>query len=257
MRTFALVVALGVLPSSPHRAGRGVPSGEEFLRQMHDRYAARWFHTLTFAKKTTIWDSTGKTTVLTSYYSMEFPGKVRTDFTPLADGTGALTINDSTVFLRHGAVQGGRSAVNALAVLAFDVYAEPVGATVGRLKSAGDDLTKVHEETWQGAPVYVVGADSGDLSSLQFWIDAKRLVLVRLFTKPPAPNWPGLQDIQFQDYVPLDGGTIAPRVQFFLGAHLQRQEDCSHMKANVKPDPALFEVSRWMTAPNWARPTTG
>lgn len=105
---------------------------------------------------------------------------------------------------------------------------------------------------WQGAPVYVVGADSGNLNAPQFWIDTKRLVLVRIFT-PVRPGSTDMRDIRFQLWRPIEGGLIAPRVEMLTGGKQTRLEEYTEIKANVTLSPDLFDVTKWMTAPNWAR----
>jgi hypothetical protein len=113
----------------------------------------------------------------------------------------------------------------------------------------------VHEETWQSDRVYVVGADSGNLSVPQFWIDTKRLILVRIFT-PVQPNSTEMRDIRFQQWHPTGGGLIAPRVEMLVGGKMTRLEEYSDIKVNVALSPDLFDLTKWTTAPNWARSTS-
>jgi len=44
-----------------------------------------------------------------------------------------------------------------------------VADAIEKLKGLKFDLSIEREETWQGRPVYVVGARAGDLHSAQFW----------------------------------------------------------------------------------------
>jgi len=250
-------LALAVTASFSTLSGNGSsmppdPTGEQILRQMHDRYAAKWYHTMTFVQKTTAWDSAGQQTVTTWYESLSLPGTIRIDFGSLADGNGALAMRDSTFIVQHGALTGKRPGGNILLTLAFDVYVGPVDATVASVREAGYDLSKVHRESWQGAPVYVVGADSGNLNTPQFWIDTKRLVLVRILS-PVRPGATDMRDVQFDQWRPIGGGLIAPHVEFFLGGKQTRLEEYSDIKVNVTFSPDLFDVTKWTSAPNWAK----
>jgi len=252
---FVLLALAGtVVAATPQHpsAARRAPTGEQILKQMHDRYAAKWYKNMTFVQKTTVWDSTGKTTVSTWYESLALPGTIRIDFGSPADGNGVLATRDSTFVVKNGAVTSRHAGGNILLTLAFDVYARPVDETAASVQAAGYDLSKVHQATWQGAPVYVVGADAGDLKVPQFWIDVNRLVLVRIFT-PARAGSTELQDIRFQKWEPIGGGMIAPRVEFFWGGKQRRQEDYSDIKINVPLSPDLFDVTKWTTAPNWAK----
>lgn len=253
---FVLALAatlVSVRPQGP-AASVDVLSGEEVLQRMHDRYSGHWFNTLIFVQRMTAWDSAGKPDSLTSYVSIKVPGTMRTEFAPLADGRGSLRTPDSTFLFQHGAVAARRPAnANALLTLAFDIYGQPVASTVSVVRNAGYDLSKVHRETWDGTQVYVVGADSGDLNALQFWVDAKRLVLVRLFTKSPIPDYKGLQDIRLQDWKSVGKGMVAPHVEFYLGGKKMRQENYYDIKANADLSPDIFDETKWMTAANWAK----
>jgi hypothetical protein len=231
------------------------PTGSQVLRQMHDRYAGKWYHTMTFVQKTTAWDSTGQQTVTTWYESLNLPGTIRIDFGAPSEGNGALATHDSTFIFKNGALSGKRAGGNILLTLAFDVYVNPVDATVATVQGAGYDLSKVHRETWQGSPVYVVGADSGNVHVPQFWIDVKRLVLVRIFT-PSQPGAADVRDVQFDQWRPLGGGLIAPHVEFYVNGKETRLEEYSDIKVNVAFSPDLFDVTKWTAAPNWAKDYT-
>jgi hypothetical protein len=241
----------GRAPAPASQATRVVPSGDEIIRQMHDRYAGKWYHNMTFVQTTTAWDSTGNKSVATWYESLQVPGTIRIDFAPRSDGNGVLATHDSTYIVQHGAVTTARAGGNILLTMAFDVYVAPVDHTVGVVRSAGYDLSKVHMDKWQGMSVYVIGADAGNLEAPQLWIDAKRLLLVRIFT-PTKPGATTLRDIRFNQWRPIGGGWIAPNVEFYVGATRQRIEDYAGIKTDVTLNPELFDLAKWSTAAHWA-----
>ncbi len=97
MFRFALA-AYGLLlpfPSFSITRAPGFPpaprNGEELLSLMRDRYAGKWYRTLTFTQKTTLPD--GK--IETWYEALELPGKLRIDIAPLDSGKTLLFRNDS------------------------------------------------------------------------------------------------------------------------------------------------------------------
>ena len=245
------VIASVLLAVPPAPVTAPTPSGDAIIRQMHDRYAGKWYHNMTFQQTTTAWDSAGNKTVATWYETLQMPGTIRIDFAPRSDGNGVLATHDSTFVIQHGAVTTVRAGGNILLTMAFDVYDQPVDKTVAVVRTAGYDLSKVHTDTWQGMPVYVIGADAGDVSSPQLWIDSKRLLLVRIFT-PTKPGATTMRDIRFNQWRPIAGGWIAPNVEFYVGATHQRTEDYANIKTNVAISPELFDVSKWSSAPHWA-----
>jgi hypothetical protein len=56
VRLLALLIPLAVL--GPHAAPK---SGEDLVRQMHDRYAGKWYRTLTFVQTTSFPDRAPET----------------------------------------------------------------------------------------------------------------------------------------------------------------------------------------------------
>jgi hypothetical protein len=232
-------------------ASRPDAPGIAVIRSMHDRYASTWYHAITFRQKTTLHQPDGKTSIETWYESSTLPGTLRIDRAPLTDGNGVLITGDSTFVIEHGAVSKRNAGGNPLMPLLFDVYVVPVDQSVSTLRAAGYDLSKAHTEMWQGRRTVVVGADSGDSKSAQFWIDAERLVVVRLLT-PTRPGGARILDARFNDYQPLGGGWISPICEFYFDGALRQREEYTDIKADPPLDPALFDLAHWSTAKHWA-----
>jgi hypothetical protein len=228
-----------ITPSAP-------PDGEALIRQMHDKYAGKWYRTLTFVQKTTF---TQPSRVETWYESALIPGRLRIDIAPLDSGNAILFRQDSVYRLRNRAKTASRAFVHPLMVLGFDVYVDPAEVTTGKLKALGFDLSKIREDQWQGRPVYVVGAAAGDTTTSQFWVDKERLVFVRMLE--PTPDKSGIAETQFNRYQELGKGWIAPEVRFTVNAELKQLEEYSDMRADVELPEALFDPDSYV-APGWA-----
>jgi hypothetical protein len=134
-------------------------------------------------------------------------------------------------------------------VLGFDVYQAPVKETAQKLRGLKFDLSKLHQTTWRGRPTYVVGAEPGDTTSPQFWIDAERLYFVRSL-EPSKKDPAVIKETIFEKYLPLAGGWVETEVLFLANGKQQVKEEYSDPKANVKLDPAIFDPSAWK-APGW------
>jgi hypothetical protein len=228
-------------------------TGEEVIRAMHDRYVGKWYSTLTFKQKTSRLLPNGKWNVQTWWEAMKLPGRLRIDFDPVRAGNGVLYARDSQFVIQNGRPLRGDPGINPLLLLGFDVYAAPAARTSARLRREGFDLTQVYETTFRDEPVIVVGAQKGDYNRKQFWIDAERLVFVRML-EPTPRDTTKMQDIRFLNYEPRAGGWIAPRVEIWTGGKLVFYEDYEDVNVNVELDDALFVPSRWKTARHW---TTG
>jgi hypothetical protein len=250
VRSLMLMTA-GIVQIGALIALRQDDPGVAVVRNMHDRYASTWYRTLSFKQKTTMHAPDGTTTIETWYETARLPGTLRIDRAPLANGKGILVTGDSTFVIDHGLVATRKGAGNPLMPLLFGVYSAPVEQTVATLRGAGYDLAKSHSEQWDGRRTIVVGADSGDLTSAQFWVDADRLYVVRM-VGPTRPGSTTIMDARFREYRQLGGGWISPLCEFYFNGVIRQREEYSDIKADPVVDPALFDVEHWTTAKHWA-----
>ena len=210
--------------------------GAELVRQMHDRYVARWYTTLTFRQSTERRTPADTMVHETWYESMQLPGRLRIDV-GAPDGNPVILYARDSIYVRRGArTLPARAGRNPLLLLGFDIYTQPIERSVSALREEGFDLSRIHTGTWQGRPVFIVGAAAGDTTSRQFWIDAERLVFVRMVA-PVAPGRPGLEDVRFDRYQPAGGGWLATYVTATRNGKLIQSEEYSDIHVNV-PIPA-------------------
>jgi hypothetical protein len=229
-----------------------VRSGDDVLRAMHDRYLKSWYETLTFTQKSTTYNADGTSKIETWHEALALPGKLRIDIGSPNSGDGYLMVDGTLTIFRGGKESGTRPLMNMLLVLGFDVYRQFPETTSKIAQAEGYDIKKFHEETWQGQPVYVVGAEKGDLKSKQFWVDKNRLLFVRLFEPTQAdPN--KCQDIRFEDYHPLGGGWVAARVEVYVDDKKTFSEEYSEIRANATLEPAMFDPKQF-NASHWEKP---
>ncbi len=251
-----MIIALAMASVLAGAAGRPAAAqqapGEQLVRQMHDRYVGKWFHTLTFVQATTQWKKDGTEAHNTWYESASVPSLLRIDFGPPADGNGVLFTADSTFRVQKGTVTNRAAGGNDLLTLLFDVYVRPVDQTLAIVRKGGYDLSKTHKETWQGRPVIVVGADSGNVSAPQFWVDAERLIVLRQIW-PTEPGASQMIDAHLNKYRSIGDSWIAPECEFFIGGQRIQREEYSDIKADVPLSPELFDLAHWTTAPHWAK----
>ena len=240
---FLLSVACFAFACAAHAAGE---DGASVVKQMHAKYQNAWFATTRFAQKTTNYDADGKASVATWYERIQVPGKLRIDIGPAKDGN-AMILNDGQMYtFKQGTRVDSRPIVSIAMLLGFDVYRQSPDITLAQLKHEGIDTAKVHEESWEGQLVYVVGADRGDLDSNQVWIDKERLLLVRVIQ--PAKNQQGVSsDIRFLDYRKQSHGFIAARIDVYQKNRLVMSEEYSEIETDVPLDAAWFDPSKLST----------
>jgi hypothetical protein len=225
-----------------------IVGGNSLLLAMHERYAGKWYHTLTFVQKTTINLQSGSQIKQTWYESAQLPGKLRLD-TDLGAKSGTLYSGDSVFTINGGKLVHADTGRNPLLILGFDVYTQPVARTMAQLRREGFDFAKFHDGVWQGKPVYIVGALAGDTTSKQFWVEKDRLLFVRLIQRSPQ----GRSDLRFDKYISAGGGWIAVEVSQYVNGKRRLLEEYMDVKTDVSLSPALFDPRQWATAPHWAR----
>ncbi|MGA9511483.1 MAG: hypothetical protein WBV55_22870 [Candidatus Sulfotelmatobacter sp.] len=221
-----------------------INNGEAVLRAMHERYKASWYDTVTFTQRSTTYNPDGSTKVETWYEAALLPGKLRIDIGPFADGNGYVLADGNVTIMKDGKVSGNRPLVNMLLVLGFDVYRQDPQTTIDVIKSQGYDLSKLREDTWEGHPVYVVGAAKGDLQARQFWVEKDTLLFVREM-EPARSDPKKTEDIRFTDYRKLGGGWIAARVEMHIDNKMVFSEEYSDIRDNVKLDAAVFDPKQF------------
>jgi outer membrane lipoprotein-sorting protein len=225
-------------------AAQEIRTSDELIKAMHDRYAKKWYKTLTFVQKTTQYRS--DTTIGTWYEAFSFPGTMRIDMDSV-ESDGMIISRDSLYYFQQGKLATTRYFVHSLLLLGFDVYFLPPEETLAKLKGLHFDLSIVHEDTWQGRPVIVVGAKKEELHSPQFWVDKERLYFVRLL-EPAGQDGSQTRETQFNKYARLSEGWIAAEVVFKVNDKVLMTEEYSRLRANPRLDPRLFEPQNWKTA---------
>jgi hypothetical protein len=226
-----------------------ITSADALLRAMESRYS--WYHTLTFTQKSTTYNPDGTTKVETWHEAASLPGKLRIDIGPPAENNGYLMVGGNLSIVKSGQVDKTIPYVNILLVLGFDAYTQPADTTEKVLKAEGYDLSRFHEDTWEGKPAYVVGADKGDLKSKQFWIEKESLLFVRVIA-PSRQDATKMDDIRFTNYQKLGKAWVAARVEVHSEGRLAFSEDYTEIQGDPKLDATVFDPAKFSST-HWEK----
>ena len=177
LRLVLIIVILSSLPLNVAHA-QTIRNGEDLLRAMHERYKDSWYQTVTFTQKSTTYKQDGTSTAETWYEAALLPGRLRIDIGPASDGKGYIFSDGNVSVIEDNRVVSSVKSINMLLVLGFDVYRQVPEATINVVKGEGYDLSKLREDSWDGKPAYVAGAEKGDLKSKQFWIAKDTLLFL-------------------------------------------------------------------------------
>jgi len=245
MKDFLLIVAISLL-TLPTTSYAKISNTNELIAAMQKKYGQSWYKTATFVQETTNVQPDGTSKVETWYEAMMVPGSLRIDFTPTAAGNGILFTDGKIFVFKDGKVDATRAFDHPLLILGFDIYRTPASDVTSKLQAMKFDLSQFREDTWQGRPVYVVGAKVGDLHSAQFWIDQENLYFVRML-RPGGKDGTQTQETQFNKYQKLGGGWMAPEVIFMIDGKVVTTEKYSDIRGDMTLDPKLFDPQFWTT----------
>src|SRR4051812_47448401 len=253
MRSFPLLFLLAtgcaVAPAPQTVAIRGAQTGTDVLRAMHDRYAGKWFKTLTFQQATTVTKPDGSKTTTTWYEAVLAPRLLRIDIGEPTAGNGMLYSPDSVIIVRAGKVVRSLAQGNPFLPFVVGVYAQPLETTLAQLAPWKFDMSKVTRGTFEGKPVTIVGADSAADAKAQFWVDDDRLVLVRMI----VPLGAAMYDIRLHNYVQIGNSWLATRVVMLNEGKEVQTEDYTDWQVDQPLSTDLFDPGKWTTAPHWRK----
>lgn len=169
------------------------------------------------------------------------------------EGNGLLFTADSTYLVRGGKVARAVPEGNPLIPFVSSRYTQPVAVTLRELARNKYDMAAVRSDTWNGRPVIIVGARTADdLTAPQFWVDAERLIVLRMLLPVGEGDAAKTEDIRFDKYVPLSGGWLATEIEVRVGDAVVQREEYADYRADVALSPDLFDVLKWTSAPHWA-----
>lgn len=238
-RPLAGLAALVLAAAGPGLAAPQPPAdGRELVRAMFDRYAGQWYRDFMLVQDVTRYREgreEGRERV-TEYISL--PGRVRAITGPIEDGRAEIYVEGAFHVYEKGLLVRSVPSGHGVLTLGFDVYVQPPAETVARLEALGIDLGRIREDERQGRASWVVGAEAGDETTPQFWVEKERLLCTRVVWKRPS----GVLDVEMGRFEPLGQGWIAAELRFKRNGELVIREDYASFRLVDRMDPALFDT---------------
>jgi hypothetical protein len=233
-------------PVAPRPApAPAITDGLGVLKAMHARYAGSWFNTVEIALSNTIYSTNGQQTKSNWREYLAVPGRQRIDYLPLEQKSGVLYVGGRIYSFVNGKQSATQAGWNALGILVADVFAQPVDSTVQQLDSLGFDLSKLRSDYWDGDRVWVIGADTGDSTANQFWIDSDSLVVERVVQRTRQGTRTTVSDVRFTKYSDAGGSPLAHEMTVYRDGRLVLRQDYSDVKVNVALPPELFDPAKF------------
>lgn len=222
-----------------------INTSRELVREMHDRYADNWYRTLRFEQSNTFYTQSGKEEKSRWVESLSVPGRLRIDFQPLSSKSGLLILNNRVITFDNGRRVDSRRSIQPILTLTADIYAIPPAVTLRRLDSLRIDLDKFHETRLGRRRVFVMGAEDGDIESNQVWIEADRLLLVRLIQRDQRGERVIVTDTRVGEYKDIDGFPVAHEYVSNRDGKPYFREEYDNVRVNEPIPSALFDPTKW------------
>lgn len=252
LAALALVVACAPATSTPaggtpDAAQRAAPTtARELVARMRGDWEGRWYETLEFRQLNTVYSSAGGEQRSEWIERQRVPKLLRIDFlAPLPNGSGIIFRNDSAYTFDAGTLARSAEQLHPLLLLSADVYALSVDSTMAALGRLAIDTTVLRRDTLESRPVYVVGAPAGDSTSSQFWVDADRMLLVRLVHRQTTTSGREVSTDYHFTYQDVDGFAVPAEILFVRGGRPFYREQYVDVRPNVPVDDALFDPAQW------------
>jgi hypothetical protein len=240
---------------APPPAPPSIDTPRALVTRMHETWKDRYFRTMIFRQKNTRYRPDGTTEPSEWIEYQSVPRRLRIEILP-ADAKNGILFRDNRQYSFNNGRMQEQPLVHPLLLLSADIYALPVDTTLAGIAATHIDTTQLHESTWEGRRAYVVGAAQGDTTTSQFWVDAERMLLVRLVQKTTNPQ--GRVFVTENHFTYQDvGGIAVPKVITFLrDGRPYWREEYTEVRINPTLDDALFDPAQW-TARFGAAPASG
>lgn len=221
-------------------------SGEEVVNRMYNKYHGKWHQTLTFVQKTEFYRNDSLKGTQTWYEAIKYPELFRIDIGSPDSGNTSLFRNGVTYRYKNKQMVSSRGGENDLIFLLGGMYFQPLDSVKETMKSLHIDISQMHDTVWKGEKVYVIGSDSAGKRADQFWVDKKKLVVVRLIQF----NKDRKTDAQFSGHIRKGESWVETKVSFYVNDKLVQKEIYTSIStATELPDtffhPATLFESHW------------
>jgi hypothetical protein len=244
-----VVLATSACARAPKPAAVPTPPAIDTPRalvaRMRDTWGQRFYRTMTFRQKNTLYRQDGGADASEWMEYQQVPRRLRVEFLPAGPKSGMLFRENKQFTFADGKLAGERQLVHALLLLSADVYALPVDTTMADIAALRMDTTRLSRATWEGRPAWVVGAEAGDTTTSQFWVDAERLLLVRVIQRSTNAQGRTTVSENHLTYQDVDSIPVPKVITFLRDGRPYWKEEYVEVRLNVPLDEALFDPTKW------------
>jgi hypothetical protein len=246
-----LAMAAGACATGPRAVTGGTDSGArisstpntglEVIGWMRRAHPSRALRSLTF-DITTIEYRGERQVERESRAYVSLPGRLRVDVLPTSTRAGYVRDRHRLSVFSRGRRVSTSNRVDLATLLVYDVFAQSIDTTIMWLDSARIRYGLLRRDYWYGRPVWVVGAERGDHTSPQFWVDAERWRVVRVIQRDARNR---VVDARFAEYTELLDVPVPQRIVLYVGGELVQEQRMINLAVNPALPSRAFDLGRW------------
>ena len=229
-------------PSSPARAEISPRNGLEVIGAMRREHPSRQLRSIAFTVLKMDPETPAK--VVRARTLATLPGRYRTTTLPSSRRTGTVRNHQRVAVFERGRRVVSRTRVDLATLLSYDVYAQGIDTTIKALDAAGVRYGLARRDQLNGERVWVVGAEEGDTTSPQFWVDARDWRVVRVIQRD-IRRANVLVDLRFSEFTDALGVPIPTRVDVYRNGEWTERQTITDVALNPAVPARAFDVARW------------
>lgn len=222
------------------------------LQKMKNHLGETGVKEYTFVQETIRFDQEGNPRDTTLWYeAMQFPDKFRIDFGSPTGGNTVIYREDSMYYFKEGELVRNQESPMELTLLEGGLAVWSVEKVLGKMKDLGYDTGIFREDEFGGAAVYVIGAEKGDLTAKQVWIDQEKLTTRRRIDPNPEGQ---LVEAVFDKFENHQGLWVESWVEFYIDGKLLQTEQYMDLQVNPGLNANLFAAPTLHNEGHWYQP---
>jgi len=221
------------------------------VRAMQRQNRNKWFDAFTFVQETIRFNKDGSPRDTNIWYeAIDYPDRFRIDYGDLSNGDAQLFRRDSAYQFKGGELVKSDYNPQEFLLMKGGLYHYETEEVLEKLEAYGYNTKAFHASQWDSRPIWVLGAEAGDLSSPQFWIDAEHFYLVRRISKLKD----GRQlDVHYEDHISGNGGWVEQVVKFYVDGRYVQLENYKQIDTAPDLPPGIFDP-RQFGGQHWYQP---
>jgi hypothetical protein len=221
----------------------------DLLSAMNKKYKGKWFDQFTFVQETHKIDENGREEEKSIWHeAIDYPKNFRIDYGSLSEGNSNVYANDSAWVFRANALKNVEYAPKEFLLMKGGLYHLTVKETINQLTNYGYDCSKFRTDELNDRKVFVIGAEKGDLTSKQFWLDAEHFYMVRRINTQKTK----VVDVIYSNHISSNGGWVEQEVKFWVDEKYYQIE--YYKQINTKPNlgAAVFNPNLYGEQEHWS-----